>query len=393
MSMKLSDNFKINTFFWKIFAIWPGNQRNDYYKYYSFVYILINLVIYNILLTLNLIFTPRKIEIFIREVIFYFTEVAVTVKVLMIIIYRKKIIAIFYLMNCDEFRGEDSDTVNIVKNDNLIYKVGWIIYAVICNFAYTIITFLPVLMNFIWNTKLELPICRYYFLNDDIRNDYFVYWFIYQSFGIYGHMMYNVNVDTFIAGLILIAISQIKVLQFKLANLKMNATLKSQEEQEHLQILKLKKYLQHYDILLRYCSSVQEILDVVIFVQFGMASVIICVAMYGLLLTTTKERFVFMVFYFSTMLSQIFIPSFLGTRLFYESENLVFAAYNSEWIVRSEKFKLNLKLFMERAKSPIVLKGLKLFTLSLGAFTSIMKTAYSFLTLVKNVVDQQDEKI
>ncbi|XP_031769108.2 putative odorant receptor 92a isoform X2 [Galleria mellonella] len=210
----------------------------------------------------------------------------------------------------------------------------------------------------IWNTKLELPTCNYYFLSDDIRDDYFIYWFIYQSFGMYGHMMYNVNIDTFIAGLIFIAVSQMKVLNFKLLNLKVNANSGLDEkEQDRLQTLKLTKCLEHYNILLRYCMSIQEILDVIIFVQFAMASIIICVTIYGLLLLSTNKSLMFMVSYLLAMLCQIFIPSFLGTLLSFESENLVFAGYNSEWIPRSEKFKKILKIFMERAKTPIVLTG------------------------------------
>ncbi|XP_059048149.1 odorant receptor 46a-like [Achroia grisella] len=387
-----SDNFKCNKFFWNLFGIWPGKFLHKYYKYFSFFYISINVVIYNILLTINLFYTPKKIEMFIQEVIFYFTEIGVTVKVLMILINRKKIVSIFDLMDCDEFNGEDPDSMCIVKNYNYIYKIGWKTYASICNLAYISVIFIPILVSFIWNAKLELPVCKYYFLADDMKNEYFIYLFIYQSFGMYGHMMYNINVDTFIAGLILIAVSQIKVLQYKLTNLKRNPKLNC-KGQEQLQILELNKYLRHYDIILRYCSGVQDILDVVVFVQFGMASVIICVTMYGLLLLSTKESLAFMVTYFSTMLSQIFIPSFLGTLLSYESENLVFAAYSSEWTSGSEKFKRSLKLFMERAKSPIVLTGLKLFPLSLGTFTSVMKTAYSFLTLVRNVQDRQDENI
>ncbi|XP_026749142.1 odorant receptor 46a [Galleria mellonella] len=394
MSTKQSDIFKFNKFFWTFFALWPGNIPYKYYKYFSFIYITINFIIYNILLSINLIHTPRKVELLIPEMLFYFTEVTIAAKVLMMFVYRSKVKAILDLIDCDEFKGDDPETKSIIKKDNAIYKRGWVTYAILGNFGYSTLVILPLIASLIWKKKLELPICKYYFLPDEFRHKYFKYLHIYQSFGKYGHMMYNVNIDSFIAGLMLIAITQMKVLNYKLTNLKGNASSKEdRKELENAQIVKLNACLRHYDILLRYCTSFQDMSDVVLFVQFGMGSIIICVTLYGLLLPSIKESTMFMVSYVVGMLSEIFIPSFLGTQISYQSEKLVDAAYNSEWIPRSEKFKKSLKIFMERAKTPIVLTGLKLFPLSLTTFIWVTKTAYSFLTLVRNVQDRQEGKI
>ncbi|CAB3239814.1 unnamed protein product [Arctia plantaginis] len=78
------------------------------------------------------------------------------------------------------------------------------------------------------------------------------------------------------------------------------------------------------------------------------------------------------------------MPGYLGTQLVHESQELIFAAYDSEWIPRSEPFKRSLRLFMERSKTPIMITGLKMFSLSLTTFTSIMKTAYSLFALIRN---------
>lgn len=55
------------------------------------------------------------------------------------------------------------------------------------------------------------------------------------------------------------------------------------------------------------------------------------------------------------------------------------AAYSSEWIPRSEPFKSSLKLFVERAKTPITITGLKMFPLSLLTFTSVRRSIISIL--------------
>lgn len=252
-TQRQTDIFKPNFFFWKIFGIWKGQTPFVYYKYYSYVYLFLTLVVYNVLLTLNLIYTPLNIELLIREVIFYFTEIAVMAKVLMILFMRYKILDSINLLDCEEFHCNDDRSKYIIEQNNMSYKTYWKLYAVLSNFAYSSQVFGPLLVNLIWGTELQLPVCKYYFLSEELRQTYFPFLFVYQSFGIYGHMMYNVNIDTFIAGLLLMAISQIKLIQYKLNNFKMESkeTRLKNEVRDDIQILKLNRCLRHYDLVLK----------------------------------------------------------------------------------------------------------------------------------------------
>nr|XP_032528613.1 odorant receptor 30a-like [Danaus plexippus plexippus] len=385
ITSKLSDCFKINFFHLKFFGIWPGQSWKGYYKYYMAIFIFVNFIIYNSLLILNLVFTPRKIEYMIREVIFLFTEVAVTGKVLMIMFKRKKILSVFDILNCEVFKGEDDISRRIVESHVSKYKTYWSLYAILSNFAYSSQVFVPIIVYFIFNTNIKLPICKYYFLDEEYVRRYFVFLYLYQSLGIYGHMQYNVNIDALISGLLILAIAQVKVLKYELKNIKPDSPLKDKRETERSQIFKLHKHLKHYEELLNYCSGIQDIVGLSMFVQFGIASIIICVVLSGLRFTASVEALMFMVTYLFTMILQIYVPAWLGTQLNYESQELVFAAYSSQWIRRSEKFKRSLKLFMERANTNIVLTGWRIFPLSLDTFTSIMNAAYSFFTLLENM--------
>lgn len=243
-----SQIFDINKIFWNIFGIWPGKVPMKYYKFYSLMYITITTVTYNILLTLNLFYTPRNLEAMIREVVFFFTEVAVIGKVVMILVMREKIIAILKLMDCKEFQGEDTKGKEILNKTSSTYTTFWKAMAIVSNFSYFSFIVLPILLHFIWKADIELPICKYYFLSDDVKEKYFWTWYMYQSFGIYGHMTYNINVDSFIAGLMWVAIGQLKMLNHNFSQLAHN----------HKSVLvdsgstkTLNKLLRHYDIILR----------------------------------------------------------------------------------------------------------------------------------------------
>ncbi|KAI8431924.1 hypothetical protein MSG28_004467 [Choristoneura fumiferana] len=344
MPLAQSDSFKQNCFFWKVFGLWPGRTPNKYYKYFSFAYLMTTLAAYNALLTLNLYYTPRQIDLFIHEVIFYFTEIAISTKACMIIFKRKQIVSIFELLDCDEFKRNDSTGHQIVENHNSYYKLYYKIVFVVSHFTYLSQVLLPVIGMLIFKTSLDLPICEYYFLSEQYKDNYFTLIFVYQSVGMYGHMMYNVNIDTLIVGFMLLAIAQMK-----------------------------------------------EIINAIMFVQYGVGAACICVTMCGFVLPDLKiETFIFMVGYFFVMNLQVFVPSWLGTQLRFESQELMVAAYKSDWIPRSKSYRQSIKLFLERAKHPVVITGLKIFPLSLATYISVMKMAYSCFTLVRFIKDRQE---
>ncbi|XP_049881157.1 odorant receptor 49b-like [Pectinophora gossypiella] len=119
-----------------------------------------------------------------------------------------------------------------------------------------------------------------------------------------------------------------------------------------------------------------------------MASAIICVCIYFFTMEFRLEEYIFMVCYCIAMVGQIFVPGWFGSELKYQNSELVVAAYKSEWMPRSEKFKRNLKLFITRANTPLVLKGTQMFPLTLQTFISIIRMAYSLFALVRNVQDK-----
>ncbi|XP_061718481.1 odorant receptor 43b-like [Cydia pomonella] len=390
-SFKQSDSFKQNRFCWTVFGLWPGKIPEKYYKVFSFIYLIISYVAYNALLTLNLYHTPRRIETLIREIIFTFNETVVACKLSMILYKRKKIAAIFEMLDCEEFKGNDEVGREIVAKHNGYYKKYLLFNTVLSNFTYFSQVLFPVFGFWIFGNALDLPICKYYFLSDQTRNDYFTSLFLYQSFFMYGHMMYNVNIDTLIAGFMVLAIGQVKVLCHDLENLKMEKSIGDQSTTDLKQQYKLRKVLNHYELLLEYCDKFQDVIGGTMFVQYGIGSGIICVVMCGLLLPSSLETQMFMVGYFMVMNLQIFVPAWLGTQLTYKSEELTTAAYKSEWLPCSKRCKSSIKLLMERAKSPVIITGLKIFPLSLATYIQIMKTAYSCFALLRIIQDRQEQ--
>lgn len=250
-SEKISDGFKSNVFCWKICALWIFEIKNKYYKYYAIPLLVVIFVGYNVLLTLNLIYTPRNLEKFIPELIFYFCEVQNVFKVYVVTIKSKQIKEVFNLLDSDIFIGDTQEHKAITQSYKFLYIKCFNIYCVMCHMAYIHVA-LPFLIHLILGKNLDLPICNYYFLSDEFReNSFWLIWW-YQAVSSYFHMFYNITIDTFISGLLLMGIAQFKALNSSLINIKETSLdhLNCMEKDDHLQ-KQLLKCLKHYDLLLQ----------------------------------------------------------------------------------------------------------------------------------------------
>nr|XP_049692746.1 odorant receptor 59a [Helicoverpa armigera] len=370
----------------KIFGVWEGRTPSKYYKTFSFLFLFVSWFFYNFLLTLSLVYTPRSVELFLRELMFYFTEISIASKFLTVLLLRDKILEVFSVIDSDEFVGDYENKDGILYRTNKGYSFCWKVYNVLANIDYTCVIIMPVVIDLIRGTKSVLPICNYYFLSEDFRDSHFVILYLYQSIGMYGHMMYNLNMDSLAWGLLAVGIAQIKVLNKNFTDLKLSAEESKLplEIQDNIQKTRLFKLLRHYEAILNYCDAIQNVLSATFFFQFSFGALTTCVIMCSLLMPGTMVYRIFLVIYFFAMAGQIALPGFFGTLLTHESQELVTAAYNCEWIERSQSFKRTLILFRERAGTPIIISGMKMFSLSLVTFVAIMKTTYSFFTLIRN---------
>nr|ARO76416.1 odorant receptor 10 [Conogethes punctiferalis] len=388
-----SQVFDLNIFLWKIFGMWHHETSTIYYKYYCVTFQMLYSVTYTFLFTLSLMFTPNDLELIISQCMFYFTQLAGVTKIAMIILRKKYIFEAFHILDCIEFQGDDVETRKIVNENKIFYKKYWKACFVCYNSGGFFILCLPLINYVVRRTELDLPLCQYYFLSDHTREKYHSGLFFYQFTGLVVIILSNISTDTFIIGLLMMAITQFRVLNWKLTNLNFSSLdeeLVTMVDKEVLFVEKLKKCLVHYDLLLKYCNIIQDVTSYSIFAQFGTAAVTLCVSMCTFLRPMTNNDFMTSVTYMTSMAIEVFLPAYYGAELTHESEKIVMAAYSSDWIPRWKSFKRSLLLVMERAKRPVVITGLKMFTLSLETFAAIIKMAYSIFTLLKNAQNQNE---
>lgn len=258
--MEFDNNSKTFTdiiLMWKMFGLWPRHGSDKYYKYFSLCNLFVFLCIYDALLTLNIFYTPRTIENIIHELIYFFNEICVTSKVLMIVFMRETIIKSFIILDSNLFKGCDETSRKIVERHASIYVKCWKFINIYRKMLPFIVLIPLLITQFIYNSKIELPICNYYFLHDEQRDKYFVILYIYQVAGMYLHLVYDFTSGAFMSGMIFLAIGQFKSLNHKLSNLgkskhffNSNAYDLRHKVDDTKGMGMLKNCLKHYDLLL-----------------------------------------------------------------------------------------------------------------------------------------------
>lgn len=245
----LSRAFDQNVRGWKVLALWIREVDNKYYKCYAVLSLLICFVIYDGLLSLNLLYCPRNLEDFVPEVLFYFTSVVLVFKIHMVVFKNKLILKVFSILDSDEFVGETAEHKEINATFISLYRKAFVMYFWIGHIAFMGYTLIPLLKFIFIGKKLTLSVCKYYFLTDEEKEDKLFFYWCYQSIGNYVHMNYSVHTDTFMPGLIFMGIGQFKALNMRLSNIKSKSKKgKDLRHEKHLE-KELVQCLKHYDMI------------------------------------------------------------------------------------------------------------------------------------------------
>ncbi|XP_044001663.1 odorant receptor 46a-like [Aphidius gifuensis] len=121
-----------------------------------------------------------------------------------------------------------------------------------------------------------------------------------------------------------------------------------------------------------------------IFIQYFASALVLCVSTFKLLNAKPfSSEFFSMVIYTTTMLIQIYIYCNNASKVTYQSETLTLSIYDSEWTSLSINERKSLIIIMASTLAPQVYKSGYMITLSLRAFTNILKTSYSIFSILK----------
>lgn len=240
--------------FWKFLGIWPGYDSSGYYSYYSKIFIFVFIVAYVSLCSINFYFLPRQLDLFIEEMIFYFTELSVSSKALTFVFMRTELIELLNMLESEMFQPDDEIGMSIIQKAKSFNFAYWKIVAGVSITSNMIHVLSPLLAHLLQSVDLVFPVCSYSFLTDEFKQNYIYLIYFYQSYGMHIHMLYNLNVDTFFLGLMTYAIAQLDILDYKLRRVTDASTIEDENggtvteiDRNTESIKKINKCIIHFD--------------------------------------------------------------------------------------------------------------------------------------------------
>lgn len=221
----------------------------------------------------------------------------------------------------------------------------------------------------------------------------------HQGIAIIIACFHNVAMDTLMTGLIVVACSQLAILEHNITSIDneegirklqnsdndKSGSLAAERRAMSSSYQLLKRCAVHNNMIFHFTNEIQDIFGTVIFFQFLSNCVIICLIAFKVsqMKVYIPAVLIGMLTYMCCMTYQIFIFCWHGNELHLHSTRLATAAYSSNWFSNTEGFKRGLQIVMTRSHRPFTLSAGKIMMLSLDTFVQIMRTSYSIFTVLQ----------
>jgi hypothetical protein len=92
--------------------------------------------------------------------------------------------------------------------------------------------------------------------------------------------------------------------------------------------------------------------------------------------------------YYLASVTQMFQYCWFSNEVHLKSANVPCAAFESDWTDLSLEVKKGLLFFIMRTQKPLHISALNVFHLSLESFVAILKTAWSYYTLLRQAEEE-----
>ncbi|XP_043793986.1 odorant receptor Or2-like [Apis laboriosa] len=397
-----NDDFSINlsSIFIKLIGIWMANgQSEKYVRNMTIVYSIIALVFGLWLQITDMYYSWGDFSECIFSMCNMLSIAAPLLKLITLIVHRKDFFYLILYLQRKFLHGDYDDYErNIVLNckrkctfftcsltfTTLATVVSYIINPLIANIGRNESD--RVLPFNIW-IDLPLTITPYYEIT-----------FVLEVISLYHIGVSYFCFDNFLCIMNLHVAGQFQVLQHRISNIT-DLVIRKEEKKEKLIVDSsyfaskcyaiFKKCIRQHQALIAYCRKLEEVFNLIVLEQVLMFSMLICLDGYLVLMadTSTTTRLIFGL-HITVCLCQLLMFTYSCDCIIRESLSVATAANRGPWpmvpmTTTGRMMKKDLILVIMRSGIPCCLTGKGFFVVSLETYTSVLSTAASYFTLLK----------
>ncbi|XP_072743414.1 putative odorant receptor 71a [Anoplolepis gracilipes] len=355
------------------------------YNFYSaFMFILLQLfVFYGIVDTFVL---STSLQEFIDKCYLFLSVFGVSCKIVHLFIRRGKIIDLDKMLLKDNCIPRDVEEILIQAKFNRHAKQVTIACEIINECSAICATFAQF---YTFLKTRTLPV--YNWAPFDLSSIYvFLSMLIFQCVGLTLCANSSVAHETLISGMMIQTCAQFEILCHRahiLPALLTEAEKNSISDEDLVAREKaiIRDLIYHHLYIYKFAHMVNAAFTVMIFVQFSLISLVLCMSIYKLSSMTSLLTldFVYLFSYLCSMLMQIFLYCWYGNEVTLKSVDVSSAIYEMDWTTLRVRVMKDLMIIIMRAGKPVKMSSGHLVTLNTESFMSILKISYSTYNFLK----------
>nr|AID61224.1 odorant receptor [Calliphora stygia] len=311
-----------------------------------------------------------------------FTNVLTVIKISTFLSYKWRFVALMTKLETMYQESKDPAAKKILKTANrsalMMVKLYWM--SVCSTGMYFMMSpVLKILWSQIHKTEmvLDLPMPMRFAFDIESFPGYEIA-YIYTGLVTLAVVMYAVATDGLFVSFAINLVSHLKILQ---KSIEENTFLKSDEELHG----DLKSYIEYHNLILSLYNELREIYSPIVFGQFLMTSLQVCVIVYQMVThMDTILVLIINITFLTSILLQLFIYCYGGEILKLESLMVGISVQISNWYNLKPSHRRMLVLLMLRSQREAIIKA-GFYEASLANFMAILKAALSYITLIQSI--------
>ncbi|XP_050462555.1 odorant receptor Or1-like [Cataglyphis hispanica] len=355
-----------------------------YNLYSAFMFVLLQLfVFYGIIDTFAL---SANLEEFIDKCYLFLSIFGVSCKIVHLFIRRGKIIDLNKMLLEDNCIARDvEETLIREKFDRHVKRLT--ITCEILNESTVI--FATFAQFYVFLKTRSLPV--YKWTPFDLSSIYvFLPILIFQCVALILCANFSVAHETLISGMMIQTCAQFEILCHRAHILpalltKAEKNSKSDEDLIAREKAIIHDLIYHHLYIYKFAHTVNATFTVIMFIQFSLISLVLCMSIYRLSTMTSlfTLKFAHMFCYLCSMLMQIFLYCWYGNEVTLKSIDFGTVIYEMDWTRLRVRVMKDLMIIMIRAGKSVKISSGYLVTLNTESFMNILKVSYSSYNFLK----------
>ncbi|CAD6244775.1 GSCOCT00013467001.3-RA-CDS, partial [Cotesia congregata] len=354
---------------------WSSTVKEQIYNIYTLI-IGLTMITFFVSCTIDLFYTSN-VELMVQNLSMTFTVFVAWSKLVLLKLKRSEVRNILRLLDRRLCRVEREEEAEIQFKHDKKAKDIVVTYFILVGCAVSFMTTASILDNL---SARVLPFNGWFPFQHFNGSGFWIAYF-HQSIAHFYVAMVGSAFDTVVWGVFIQNSNQLVILKSRLESFVRIAHRNKTSGTGDLSYLRnwehkfMKECIHHHWIILQLTN---DLFSPIIFLQYSLSSLILCMSVQLLTkLAFGSPEFMFIVFYLSCMISQIFLFCWYANEVALESSGISSAIYNMDWQYLTNKTKKDLLLMKIRTVRPIKFTSGSLIELSLESFTKLMKFSYT----------------